>query len=172
MLNYPPDISLFHPRALEQVIGDHLTNKYSHHLDFTRDYIQQFIGPIHWQSLYHLPVNAVKLEVIGQDFSPYRTIDHHVFFPLANDLMASLLFRPSRLLNLPRAELDKCVSLQPMHDLMDNIINSIQLTLSPEATAQQEAALAGMEDTSLAKDYPPLKWDKLDTATEYKAIDS
>ena len=57
--------------------------------------------------------------------------------------------------------MDKRVNLQPMHDLMNNIINSIQLKLSPEAQAQQAKALEGLTDTSLVKEFPPIKWDKL-----------
>ncbi len=47
---------------------------------------------------------------------------------------------------------------------MDNIINSIELDLSPEAKAQQQRALKGLDNTELVKDYPPLKWDKLTEA--------
>ncbi|WP_188150863.1 hypothetical protein, partial [Teredinibacter waterburyi] len=86
IVNYPKDVSLFHPRAFEQVVGDNLTNLHSHHLDETRDYIQEFNAPINWQPLYLLPVNAVKLEVVSQAFSPHRTITHHVYFPLADNL--------------------------------------------------------------------------------------
>ena len=45
---------------------------------------------------------------------------------------------------------------------MDNIIDSIQLTLSPAALAQQKTALEDLDDTSLVKEHLPLKW----TATE------
>jgi hypothetical protein len=170
VINYPKTMSLFHPRALEQVIADHLATLYSHHLSGTRKGIQVFNAPINWQPLHHLPVNAVKLEVVSEDFSPHRTISHHVYFPIAHNLMAGLIFWPSRIKNLPRSELDKRVSLQPMHELMDNIINSIQLTLSPEAQAQKEAALEGLEDTALVTEYPPLKWDTLDEEERLKIL--
>ncbi|WP_339074353.1 hypothetical protein [Teredinibacter turnerae] len=161
VVNYPKDMSLFHPRALEQVIGDYLTDLYSYHLDETRGYIQEFHAPINWQIVTHLPVNAARMEVVSEDFSPHRTIKRMVFFPVSDDVMSVLIFWPGRFKNLPRSELDKRVNEQPMLDLMEDIIASLQLNLSPQAKAQQEAALIGLEDTSLIKDYPPLKWDNV-----------
>ncbi|WP_185231136.1 hypothetical protein [Teredinibacter franksiae] len=170
VVNYPKDISLFHPRALEQVIGDYLTNLYSHHISSTRGGIQIFHAPVNWQPLSHLPVNAARMEVVSEDFSPHRTIKRIVFFPIANDLMSVLIFWPGRFKNLPRSELDKRVNEAPMLELMENIIASVQLTLSPKAQAQQQAALAGMNDTSLVKEYPPLKWDKVSAEEKQKIL--
>ena len=170
VVNYPKDMSLFHPRALELVIGDYLTDMYAHHLDFTRGDIQVFHSPVNWQPLNHLPVNAARMEVVSENFSPHRTIKRMIFFPIANDTMATLIFWPSRIKNLPRSELDKRVNEQPMLELMENIIASLQLKLSPEAQAQQAAALQGLDDTSLVKDYPPLKWDKVSAEEKQKIL--
>ena len=170
VINCPESLSLFHPRALEQVIGDFLTHIYSRHVDITRDGIHEFKAPSHWQPLHHLPVNAVWLQVKSEDFSPHRTILNWVFFPIADHQMMSILFRPSRFKNLPRSELDKRVSAEPLHELMENIINGIELELSPEAKAQQTRALEGLEDTSLTKDYPPLKWERQTPLNDEPAI--
>ena len=170
VVNYPQDMSLFHPRALEQVIGDYLTDMYAHHIDFTRGDIQVFHAPVNWQPLNHLPVNGARMEVVSEDFSPHRTIKRMIFFPISNDTMATLIFWPSRIKNYPRSELDKRVNEQPMLDLMENIIDSLQLKLSPEAQAQQKAALKGLEDTSLIKAYPPLKWDNVSAEEKQKIL--
>ncbi len=162
VINYPDGMSLFHPRALEAVIGDYITFMQGDHLDFTRQYVQEFEAPLNWQPLTHLPVNAVRFKVVSQGFSPFRTKKHWVLFPISDNLLVSVLFRPSRLKNLPREILDERVDEKPMLELMDSIINSIEVELSPEAQAQQEKALAGMEDVSLVKEYPLLKWDNLD----------
>jgi len=58
-----------------------------------------------------------------------------------------------------------------MLELMENIISSIELTLSPEAKAQQKIALAGLDDTSLIKDYPPLKWGEAESGESLKTIE-
>ncbi len=171
-VNFPDSMSLFHPRALEQVIGEYLTFMYSYHLDFTRDYIQELDAPVNWQPLHHLPVNAVRMEAVPRDFSAHKTKNHLMFFPIADDIMACLHFMPSRILGLPRSELDKRVSVDPMYELMDNIINSIQLELSPEAKAQQARALDGLGNTELVKDYPLLKWDNATWEVEQKYLNS
>lgn len=159
-INYPENISLFHPRTFEQVVGDYLTDKYGHQLDFTRDHIQEHNAPIDWQPLEHLPTHAVTLKVIPQESSTLATIDHWLFITLADNMMAAILFVPSRLKALPRSELDKHVDEQPMLDLMDEIISSIEIKLSPQAKAQQHKATEGLEDASLITYFPPLKWDK------------
>ncbi|TVZ41885.1 hypothetical protein P886_1236 [Alteromonadaceae bacterium 2753L.S.0a.02] len=172
VVNYPEDVSLFHPRALEQVIGDYLTEMFSHHIDDTRGNIQEFKAPTNWQLIHHLPVNAARLEVFSENFSPHRTIKRMVFFPISDDILAVLIFWPSRLKNLPRAELDKRVNEKPVLELMENIISSLELKLSPKAQAQQQAALKGMEDTSLTTEYPPLKWDSVSEEEKLKILAS
>jgi hypothetical protein len=164
-INYPQKFSLFHPRALELVIGDYLDYLYSDHLVQTRGHIQEFIAPIGWTPLHNLPVNAVKFEVKNQEFLRGRTDRILVVFPLLDDLMVVMHFNASCLKNLPKAEINKLINPQPMHDTINNIINSIHLKLSPEAQAQQAKALEGLADTSLVKHFPPIKWDKLDEQT-------
>lgn len=161
-INYSHPFSLFHPRSLETIIGDYLDYRYSHHLVNSRNDIQEFIAPIDWTPLNHLPVNAVKLAVRQQEFFRGRIGRNYVFFPLADNLMVVMYFEASCLKNLPKEEIDKLVNPQPMYDMIDSIINSIQLELSPEAQAQQAKALEGLADTSLVKHFPPIKWDKLD----------
>lgn len=92
------------------------------------------------------------------------SIDTLVFFPIADQILVSVHFIPSQLRALSQEELDKRVSRKTMHELMENIIDSFQLELSSEAKAAQEKALKGLDDTSLVKDFPPLKWgDTSDT---------
>src|SRR5690606_12341962 len=118
------------------------------------------------------PVNAVRLDSIPRDFSAHRTINHFLFFPIADDVMAKLLFMPSRLLRLPRSELDKRASVDSIYELIDKIINSIELELSPEAQAQQVRALEGLTDSNLVKEFPPLKWDTAPPGAELKYFDT
>ena len=159
--NHPDELSLFHPRALEKSIGDNLADSYSHHLDETREYIQEFSAPINWQPFSNLKIVAARMEVVSEKFSVHRTIKHLLYFPVANDLLVRIMFSPTRYLNLPRAELDKRVAIEPLHDLMNKIIDSIEVELSPVAKAQQAEAIEGLKDAALVEDYPPIKWDNL-----------
>jgi len=77
-------------------------------------------------------------------------------------------FDPSRIKNISKEELDKRVSEDSMIELMNNIIDSFQLTLSDEAKQQQQAALAGLDNTSLIKHYPPINWNEQATNPQSK----
>jgi len=156
------DFSLFHPRAFEKIVGDYLTNNFSTYKSKVGETIGKhfYIAPNNWQPLQGFPTVAVKLEVIPDVVTINETVRYFVFFPITSRVMACIQFVPSQFLNLPQAELDKRVDRSTMLELMDNIINSIEVKLSPEAQAQQKAALAGLDDTSLIKDFAPLDWSE------------
>lgn len=169
-VGYPHRFSLFHPRALEMVIGDYLDYRFADRIDPTRNNKPEFAAPINWRPLHHLPVNTAYLEVVPVLRSAgTNSTEHLIFFPLADDLMVLFRFEPNRFGfgSFSKEEMDKRVNIKPMHNLMNDIINSIQLKLSPEAQAQQDKALEELTDTTLIKSFPPIKWDKLsDTGAE------
>lgn len=152
------DFSLFHPRAFEKIVGDYLTNQYSTYTNELMGGKHHYIAPVNWQPLSDYPVVAVRLEVRPDLAVTRGKVRYLIFFPITDKVMASILFIPSQLLALSQEELDKRVNRSTMLELMNNIIDSIELTLSPEAQAQQQAALAGIDDTSLIKNHLPLKW--------------
>jgi len=152
------DFSLFHPRAFEKIIGDYLTNSFS---TFTRETMggkHHYIAPVNWQPLSDFQAVAVRLEVSPDVTVISRPIRYFVFFPIAGKVVACFQFIPSQFLALSQEELDKRVDRSTMLALMENIINSIQVELSPQALAQQKSALAGLDDASLIKEFPPLNW--------------
>ncbi len=154
------DFSLFHPRAFETIVADYITNLFSRYMDKFGELEGKlhYIAPVGWQPLSHLPVVAVRLQVVPDEAVTIDTIRHFFFFPLDDHLLFVAHFIPSQLRVGTQEELDRRVSRAPMYALMDNIINSFSLELSPEAEARQQKALAGLEDTSLVKDFAPLKW--------------
>ncbi len=153
--------SLFHPRAFETIVADYLTNQYSmstYELRGEHYGKPKFIAPVGWQPLQHLPVVTVRLEVVPDETLVKDLIQYHVFSPIANQVMTVFYFAPSQLRVGTQAELDKWVSRAPMRALMDEIIDSIRLELSPQARAEQAAALQGLSDTALISDFAPLQW--------------
>lgn len=161
--------SLFHPRAFEMAIGDYLSYLFSKNIDDETGK-QHFIAPVDWTPLNNLPVVEARLRVIPDEEVALRTIRHLAFFPITDSLLICVHFMPRQLGRGSQEERDKRVSRDPMYELVDNIINSIELTLSPEAKAQQKKALAELEDTSLIKDYPPLQWSKTKQDNELKEL--
>jgi len=162
-----PGVSFFHPRAFEQAIADYLTTQYSKHI-FKG--LSDYIAPVNWSPIDSLPCVAAYAEVApNPKLSWGDKKKKYLFFPITDQHLVYIVFQPSRFLNLSIEELDKRVDPQPMEDLMHNIINSIQLTLSPEAQAQQSKALEDLEDTSLKKEFPPLKWTTPEQDAEWIA---
>ncbi len=165
-VNYAnPDISLFHPRAFEQMLGDYLTYLHAGSTSRTKGGKCYSIGPVDWHPYTKLPTVAARLNVISDETVQPASRQHFLFFPISNQLMVSVLFFPYQVLYhellVPptQDEFDRHVSPTTMFALIDQIIDSFQVELSPEALAQQQAALAGLEDTSLVSEYPPLDWN-------------
>lgn len=165
-VNFDHDFSLFHPRAFEKLIGDYLTEIYGGNIGSDGSF--HYTAPVNWQPVTQLPVPAARLEVTPNKWAITHDTTRHLFFTLSDQIMASVRFDPSRIFNRPKEELDKEVSEQSMTELMNKIIDSFQLTLSDKAKKQQQAALAGLEDTSLVKTYPPLDWRAANTEPKKK----
>ncbi len=155
-----PDFSLFHPRAFEKIIGDYLTNEFSTYIDENKLNKYHYIAPVNWQPFTTLPVVATKLKVIPDESVAFDSNRFFLFFPITDQVMACIQFIPTQFGRGSQEERDKRVSRSTMYELMDQIINSFELKLSPAAIERQKAALKGLDDASLVKDYSPLKWDR------------
>lgn len=60
--------------------------------------------------------------------------------------------------NEPYKDVDEWVNIAPMKALTEDVMNSLEISLSPTAQAQQAKALSGLKEASLVKEFPPLKW--------------
>jgi hypothetical protein len=148
-------VSFFHPRAFEQAVGDYLTNRYSIHKTDGR---AEWIAPVNWQPLTALPTMAVRLLVCRDEEVTYSRHHEFVFFAISDQQLGVITFWPSQRAMGTQAEQDAEVGRESMNDLMDNIIASLQIELSAEAAAAQSEALKGLDDTSLVKEFLPMKW--------------
>ncbi len=166
------DFSLFHPRAFEKIIGDYLTNSFSTHTNEFMENKHEYIAPLNWKPLTKFPMVAVRLQVEPDIKVARGTIRYFVFLPITDKVMICIQFVPSQFLAMTQEELDKRVNRSSMLELMNNIIDSIELTLSPEAQAQQKAALTGLDDASLISDFPPLKWPVVNKENTFKELDN
>ena len=150
------NISYFHPRAFEQAVGDFLTNEYS---ILKVDGRSSIIAPHNWQPILELPMVAARLQVAPDELvTLLYTTKEYVFFPVADQCLVVMVFKPARKGRGSEAEMDKVISRSTMLALIDDIINSLKITLSPEAKTWQGKALEGLDDTSLIRNFPPMKW--------------
>ena len=151
--------SFFHPRVFEHSIAEYLTNRYSMHKE---DGQHEYIAPIEWLPVDGKSVPAARFKVITNDEVRLYSEVEYFFFALDDEHLASFAYHYNRgVLNaVTKADLDKHVGDKNLHELVDNIINSLSVTLSHEAQMQQQKALEGLDNTTLTKTFPPLKWDR------------
>jgi len=154
------DISLFHPRAFEQAVADYLTHQYSKRkINGTPGWI----APVNWKTIDIHSINAAYFEIKPNiNANAEKEKIRVLMFPINSFCILRVSFNLTRFLNKPEEELDKLVDPKPMNDLMWDIINSIQINLSKDATKQQIKALEGLENPLLIESFPPLKWDATD----------
>lgn len=151
-------LSFFHPRAFEQTIGNFITNTYSK-LKFEGQF--EYIAPVNWQSIKNLTVIASRFKVIKNEaIAPYSNIEY-LFLPIDDKHIMYFVFHPHRSASGSKADIDKQISDENMNTLINNIMNSLEITLSSNAQLQQEKALQGLTDTSLIEEFLPMDWRKL-----------
>ncbi|MGI9278899.1 MAG: hypothetical protein ACR2PX_04615 [Endozoicomonas sp.] len=80
------------------------------------------------------------------------------FFPLGDRYLGALFFGRHKYFQGGAEQEAHLIDDKPMDELIDNIINSIQLTLSPEAQAQYDRVKAECPDMQVTEDFPPLDW--------------
>lgn len=167
------NLSFFHPRALESGIADYLTYRYGDQLSPKGE--QMWFAPVNWQPLIGHPCIAAYCDVDANRAINRDILDRFLFFPLSDRHLLAVDLEITRPLVYigsnkdPERDKDKWIDRAPMERLAMDIINSLEITLSPEAKQQQEQALAGLADRSLVKEFPPLKWSK-EVPTTHDAI--
>lgn len=145
-------VSYFHPKALEQAIAAYLTSSFSHEM---RDGAPLWRAPVNWTLRSDLPVPAASFELLpNEEGVPGHCcvlpIDDHYFLCV---WFGFLQHCPGFL-----AEKDQKISRAPMWELVNNILDSMTLTLSPENQAKVDKIKAECPDYSLSETFPPLKW--------------
>ena len=154
-----PTGSYFNPRILEMGIMDELAEGYA----MVRQE-KYWSTPEEWQPLERFPCPAVSYISRIQDkpmISPDYEDEYEVVFPIRDDILIRIhlefrrehRWRPD---GSDFEDIEKWTSSEPMRTLIKQIIDSVEVKLSPESQAQLERAQAGLEDTSLSKDFAPI----------------
>ena len=120
--------------------------------------------PEEWQPLERFPCPAVSYISRIQDkpmISPDYEDEYEVVFPIRDDILIRIHLEFRRKHRwLPDGsdfeDIEKWTSSEPMRTLIRQIIDSVEVKLSPESQAQLERAQAGLTDTALTKDFAPI----------------
>jgi hypothetical protein len=155
-------LNYFHPRALEAAIAEYLAVDYSHEFS-PRDREQVWLAPVNWRQQPSFPCIAARFDVIrprAPHFGPYS----YLIFPLTKThyfVFECKMSRPPVFTDIkPEPALNDWIDPQPFLTLIDQVLNSVRVELSPQAKADQEEALRGLveHEKELVKEFPPLKW--------------
>lgn len=157
-------LSFFHPRAFESGITDFMAYLYSDKISSVDKSQHMWLTPMNWQPLLNHPCIAVQFDALANKAVKHDGMNRFLFFPLTDQHILMIKFPITRhnfyIYPNTEAELhtDKWINNAPMEQLATDIIHSLKITLSPEAKQQQEKALAGLPDSSLIREFPPIKW--------------
>lgn len=153
-------LNYFHPRALEAAVANELTSWYGS--DFYGDNPQQtWHAPMHWRQVDSFPCIAARFEAVNTIVEADGP-DHYLFIPLSKThflKVRCLISRSTVFTDIkPEPTVNEWIDLKPFVTLINQVLDSVQVKLSPRAQADQEEALRDLADKSLVKEYPPIKW--------------
>lgn len=150
------DTSFFHPRAFELATADLLNYYFGD--EFVKGH-QCWLAPIEWTTLKNYQAVAAKFTVQPSNERPQKSI--WMLTPISNSQFLSVRFNLSwNHVSLTSEHCRPKHDISKMEKLCHDIMDSLEITLSEQALAQQQDALKDLEDTSLVKEYPPLKWEE------------
>lgn len=145
-------VSYFHPNVFEQTLVSYLTSCFEHDKS---DGKYRWRAPVNWSKKNNLPVFAACFDVL-----PVRAgiPVHYCVFPVGDHYMAKITFAFDQACSGFMEGKDQKISREPMWELVNNILDSMTLTLSPENQAKVGKIRAECPDYSLSETFPPLQW--------------
>ncbi|MFA7554494.1 MAG: hypothetical protein WCY88_09620 [Spongiibacteraceae bacterium] len=155
-------VSFFHPRSFEYGVGQLLAFEHGDEHLIDR---QAWLAPIEWQPLTQFESVAARFNV--EPNSLRHTECRCLALPITNHHLLELKFVINWNVdyqndNISKEEERNWLDRRNIYQLIDDVIDSLEVTLSDEARAQQAKALEGLNDTSLTTSYPPIDFSKMD----------
>lgn len=156
-------LNFFHPRALENGIASYLTLEHGN--DFSVSGTEQsWFAPVGWRQQPNMPSVVARFDAVVNKNVYSDGLTSYLIFPLGKKhifIVECIISRDNVFSNkVPKPTIDEWIDHQPFIELVNQVLDSVQITLSPQAQAEQEEALRGLDEKSLVKEFPPLKWTK------------
>lgn len=156
-------LNFFHPRALENGIANYLTLTYGNDFSVSRPE-QSWFAPVNWRQHQNMPCIVARFDAVVNKAVYNDGLRSYLIFPLGKKhiFIAECVINRNIVFSnkVPEPTTDEWIDHAPFIELANQVLDSVQITLSPQAQAEQEEALRGLDDKSLIKDFPPLKWEK------------
>lgn len=151
-----PDVNFLHPKALEVASLAYLTANYGYRVYDIDNGGMHYVGPLNWSTVDQLEVPSVQFD--SERLMGGAAPERHVFIPISRSHIAYFSLRTLQSASGTREEVDKKVDPAPFKVLVDNIVGSIRVTLSPEAQADWDEIRKSNPDAKVSKTCAPLKW--------------
>ena len=151
-----PQVNFMHPSALETAALAFLTATYGHRVYREKTGKMHYIGPLNWSTLEQLDVPSVQFDT-EKTYSGANPVCH-VFIPVSRSHIVRFALSIHQNASGTREEVDKQVDPAPFKELVDNIVGSIRVTLSPEAQADWDEIKKNNPDAKVSETCAPLKW--------------
>jgi len=149
-------LSFMHPKALEAASLSYLTANYGHEVVDRNSGEMNYIGPLNWSVVKQLEVPTVQFD--SENTIGSADTERHVFIPISRSHIAHFSFNTVQSASGTREEVDQQVDPAPFKELVDNIVGSIRVTLSPEAQADWDEIRKNNPDAKVSETCAPLKW--------------
>ena len=155
-----PRGSYFNPRVFELALMDMISEGFGMH-----DMARVWRVPVDWSpsSQSTLPMVSYKAERKREVRGVSHDVEdeYEIAFPVTENILARINLEFRRVHrrtadNSTVEDIEKWTSSEPMRTLIRQIIDSVEVKLSPESQAQLERAQAGLTDTALTKDFAPI----------------
>lgn len=146
------NISFYHPSVFEHTLASYLSSRFAHK---TREGQCLWQAPVNWRSREGLPVLAARFDALpNEEGSPV----HYCVFPVGDHYLAEIRFSFEQACAGFMAEKDQKISREPMWELVNNVLDSMTLTLSPENQAKVDKIRAECPAYAVSDTFPPLQW--------------
>ena len=157
------ELNFFNPKVFEAGITNYLTLKYGS--DFSVDGDQQsWLAPQNWRQQPNLSCLAARFDVVVNKNVHDDGMASFLIAPIGKKhlfITYCVISRVNVFTNkIPKPTVDEWIDQFPLIELANNVLDSVQITLSEQAKTEREEALSGLENKFLTKRFPPLKWTK------------
>lgn len=149
-------VNFLHPQALETAALAYLTANLGHEVYDKDTNEMHYTGPLNWSGVSQLNNPAVQFdhETTFSGADPCR----HLFIPVSHSHIAHFSFRIHQSASGTREQVDQKIDPAPFKELVDNIVGSIRVTLSPDAQASWNEIKQQNPEAKISDTCAPLKW--------------
>lgn len=146
------DTSFFHPKVLENTIFNYLSSEHAH-----KDKANRVEAPVDWEPLMPFSVPAARFSIKPKHQT--NGTQQSIILPISDTHLIEIYFRFSYSYWDDETSSRKLLDPQPLHELADQIISTLQLELSETSQAQLDRVMAEFPDMKLTETFAPIDWE-------------